>query len=174
MLMHPKLALCANRNTQPKINATIGEPLEWLSSNVLDRFGYSQLSFDFFINWSDWTCQDRIWIKRILSSNTSIEQLANSGDLFLTQQALAIGDNLDLINSFSINYDFSPSYIVFRDVNWVTNPEPILRGAVTANGIEDVALYSLDQIKSAIRTLSGGSVSIGSKGLIYGTSSLEC
>lgn len=174
MLMQPKLALCANRNTQPKINANIGEPLEWLSFNVLNSFGYSQLSFDFFINWNTWTCQDSILIKRILSEDTTINQLANNGNHFLTQQAINVGDNLNLINSFSKKYGFNPSYIVFRDVNWSINPEPILIGAVKDNGIEDIKLYSLNLVMNAIRHNSGGSVSMGSKGLTYGTSSLEC
>ena len=172
--MHPKLALCANRDIQPKINTIIGEPLEWLSYNVLNSFGYSQLSFDFFIDWKTWTCQDSIWIKRILSEDITINQLADRGNNFLTQQAINIGDNLNLIHLFSKKYGFNPSYLVFRNVNWSTESEPILRGAIKDNGIEDIKLYSLDQVMVAIRHKSGGAVSIGSKGLIYGTSSLEC
>lgn len=174
MLTYPRLALCTNRSVQAKINGSIGEPLDWLTYNVLNAFGFSQLSFDFFIDWSNSTCQNRLWIKRILSSDISVEQLAKYGDEYLTQEALAIGDNLDLINSFSIAYGFNPSYFVFRDVNWGMTPELILRGGITAKGIEKISLHSLEQMKEIIRKLSGGPVRIGSKGLIYGTSCLEC
>ncbi|MDO3664501.1 hypothetical protein [Acinetobacter higginsii] len=174
MLRYPNLAQCANRGVQSKINPIIGEPLEWLSNNTLQRFGYSQLSFDFFVNWNTYTFQNRIWIKRIWSSNISIDTLAVSGAEFLTQQAQNIGDNLALINQFSVTYNLDPSYIVFREVNWQDNPEPILRGAITANGIENIALYDINQVMQAIRNNSGGPVRIGSKALIYGTSCLEC
>ncbi len=35
-------------------------------------------------------------------------------------------------------------------------------------------VISLDNVKDSIRALSGGPVTIGTKGLIYGTSALEC
>lgn len=175
MLLHPQLALCTDRSKTPKKNTTIGEPLEWLTHNVLNSFGCSQLSFDFFVNWNNFICQDRIWIKRILAPNIDIHDFSKNTSDFITQKALDINDNLMLINLFSIKYNFSPSYMIFKDnVVWETNPEPILRGAITAKGIEDLKLYTINDIKRAIHQNSGGPVKIGKKGLLYGTSSLEC
>lgn len=173
VLTRPKLARCDNRYQLAKVNPQVGEPERWLTPQVLGAFGYVGISFDFFVNWSTLRCADEVWIKRISSIDTA--QLDRAGAEYIKQAAASMGDDLYAIHDFAHSYGLLAFYRIFRDsVDWASVPEAILRAEITDTGLGHLKLQSLQEVMDAIRLLSGGPVTMGYKGLMYGTSTLEC
>src|SRR5690606_11551333 len=72
-------------------------------------------------------------------------------------------------------YGFDARYMVFQDgVDWLEAPERIAVADLVRGAFPDGVHRTLEKVKSDIRQYSGGPVRIGNKGLIYGTTSLEC
>jgi len=171
MLSKPVLARCDNRAQMARINPVYGEPDQWTTSTNLVSEGLSAISFDFFIDWSanPLVAGNELWIKRI--TRLDVDQLTSAHVL---QGALDCGDDLGALGAFAARYGFNSRYMIFRDrVDWVNAPEQLLAATLVNDGFT-LGVHSLAQIKNAIRKYSGGPVRIGGKGLMYGTSSLEC
>ncbi len=172
MLRKPVLAKCDNRAQLARTNPTYGEPDQWMTSTNLASLGLAAVSFDFFIDWNGNPLMvgDELWVKRI--SDVPVGNLRPED---VRQGALACGDDLKALEAFSNRYGFTPRYMVFEEgVNWANAPTPLL--VTTLNGAQFLkgSQRTLNEVMGAIRQFSGGPVSIGGKGLFYGTSSLEC
>ncbi|CAN5820608.1 hypothetical protein BH10BAC2_BH10BAC2_27230 [soil metagenome] len=179
MLTKPYLAKCADRNSMPKSHPTSGSPEEWLSNSMLSQINLTGISFDFFVDWNanPNAITPVIWIKRILLSQFSYQQLIQNLDEIII---LEFGINyLNLLDAFARNNQFTVQFVIFRDdLDWAQNTSEILFvNLVNANAniiSFTTNLISIDIVKNLIRQHSGGPIQIGAKGLIYGTSNLEC
>jgi len=87
-------------------------------------------------------------------------------------------DYLCRLGRFATGYDMQVQFIVFHDeLDWANDrSELIIVSLSFKEGHYSFSpqKYSLSEFKELIKSHSGGPVSIGSKGLIYGTSRLEC
>ncbi|MDX4049122.1 hypothetical protein Q6A89_07860 [Aliarcobacter skirrowii] len=175
----PSLAKCINRNEAPKKNEKTGHPEDWFSDELLLKYGLKGYNVDFFINWNNYNISNEIWIKGILVKDKSLSNsIENINDLKSEIDRLW---GLDFIKSLS-NFFLSLGYvylILFDDNSDWKNSENILyKVKIKNDGHGNFSLkktsITLDCLKNDIRNLSGGVIEIGSKGLFYGTSSLEC
>ncbi|MCZ8022153.1 MAG: hypothetical protein ACK5FG_09425 [Chryseotalea sp.] len=179
MLSRPFLARCNDRNSLPASHPTSGSPEDWFSNENLAAHGLHGISFDFFVNWdvNPITLTPVVWIKRVLGSMYTYTQvIQNIGDVLTTEFGVSY---LNTLKSFSNAYNLEVQFIVFRDdLDWSINTSEILLVNMLQGESCDLifthSLVSIESFKTSIRANSGGPVRIGPKGLIYGTSNLEC
>lgn len=179
----PKLALCKDRNVLPKSNYIHGEPTDWFTNENLDKYNLKAITVDFFVNWSTNPVRlsRNVWVKRILQDDPKIFTKEN-GDLNFERAIEALcqyegEENIRFYCEFFSRNNINLDFLLFRDINWGTNPENIIliRPKINNGKIEYVGKFiDLNDLKRRISLGSGGPVHIGKKGLIYGTSTLEC
>lgn len=181
MLLKPFLALCSNRVAIAKQHPTSFPPEDWFSDSSLVASGslYNGIEFDFFVNWTQAPIQITpvIWVKRILQpAYTYAQVIENLKGVLIAEFTLPY---LIRIFNFCNTYHFQLQIVIFRDdYNWSNTDSSILLITITAasdNGIEcNSEQIDIETFKERIRNHSGGAVTVGQKGLIYGTSKLEC
>lgn len=179
MLSAPTLAKCDDRADLPKNHPTSHTPEEWLGNNILSTYHLFGISFDFFVNWtaSPPSLTPTIWIKRILLSPHTYQDL-----IPVLREQLIIQFSEDYLRRlllFATKFKLAIQFIIFRDdSDWGNDASSILIAALTKGENDELILVSetitITQFKEKIKQHSGGPVSIGSKGLIFGTSNLEC
>ena len=154
----PVLVKSDDRRQAAKQHPRSGKPEEWLNSTI---------SFDFFVNWSDWTFQKEIWVKGILEErevppDEGVEEFLRKYDA-----------DFDILRNFANRYQLDLHYMVFDDTqDWKQDRSVIYDIHFDGNqAITDVV--SLKHIKERIFKLSRGPAPVGSKGLLYSTSRLE-
>lgn len=179
MLSAPYLAKCSDRNSMPKFHPTSGSPEDWFSDAMLSRHNYLGLSFDFFVNWSKQpnVLTPVIWVKRILEPSVPYQKvLENLSDILVSH----FGNTyFTLLDSFRNVNSLSVQLIIFHDdFNWSDSKSNLLmvdfKGKSESGFIFEGNIVDIELFKSIIQSHSGGPIQIGSKGLIYGTSNLEC
>lgn len=176
MLSKTYLARCDDRNCLPRKNP-LGNIEDFLNDDTLQDYNLGTISFDFFVNWKNKEIEPRMWIKIISDLEPSL----------LDDHHLINHDIPDLypqINNwviFAHKNKFWLEVLVFQDINWSdSSKEKILHYRLKYEGSNETfaryqsKLRTIDEFKEIIRNLSGGDISIGSKGLTYGTSTLEC
>jgi hypothetical protein len=168
-------AKCNNRNILPKVNPISESPEEWLSQDILDNYKINGFTFDFFINWRTINVSSEVWLKMLLPENTSYdffkENLIKSLDDFWSKVYLYN------MYSFTKLLNLKLYFIIFDDSqNWADDTSIIYKIEVKKKESFSLKIhkYNILAFKNNIRELSGGPVQIGKKGLIYGTSNLEC
>lgn len=179
MLVKPFLAKCSDRTSMPKSHPTSGNPEDWLSSELLLEHELLGITFDFFVDWSanPNKITPTIWVKRILKSEfTYAEVVADLHNVLITEFGF---EYLERLISFCTDCQLQMQLIIFRDdFDWVNPLSEILVVNLSNNNQQDLvdkhSIISIEIFKELIRNNSGGPVQIGSKALIYGTSSLEC
>lgn len=179
MLAKPILAKCSDRALLPKSHPTTGSPEIWLSNSILVKNQLFGISFDFFVDWSNNppVLMPTIWIKRILLNNHSYQDIIN--DIENVIQKEFTEEYLERLTSFSIRYKLSVQLVIFQDdYDWSNEESNILLVTLERNDPKKIdykhSLYTIANFKKEIQTNSGGPVQVGAKGLIYGTSRLEC
>ena len=180
MLQKPFLALCTNRNTQPKTNLVTGSPENWFDNSVLLPKGLVGFSFDFFVNWSTNQITPFVWVKRIINIEPS--KLFIDGEIdsdLISKEIIKIDglENLEALTLFCRNKNLTLQYVLFREIDWGKNPESIFIVTLTSanNNLNfDIDVINLNELQARIRSYSGGAIRVGAKGLMYGTSMLEC
>lgn len=179
MLTKPFLAKCCDRNSLPKLHPTSGSPEDWFSNEILATHNLSGISFDFFVNWhlNPPSITPIIWVKRILSPDYNYQKVIENVDNTFVKE---FGEKqLKVFESFAKNNHLKIQFIIFNDeLDWSNADSDILviDFKIVDNGqfIFGHSLITIDEFKNKIRNYSGGPVQIGAKGLIYGTSNLEC
>ncbi|WP_145039028.1 hypothetical protein [Paenibacillus sp. Y412MC10] len=174
MLIKPVLAKSNDRTVKAKNHATSGEPELWFSNETLSGSGLFGFSFNFFIDWSSYEVSKEVWITRIATSGTDLEDL--SIESILAKIVECDGEeHLRRSAKFFSNKGLTYKYIIFQDSNdWGGNPSPIVEATIDEDGnVSQVQRISLIDLMGSIKRLSGGPVSVGRKGLNYSTSSLE-
>ncbi len=139
----------------------------------LNMFG---LTFDFFVDWAINQISPYVWIKRILLPNYTYDEFIGKLDFEMEKEFGK--DYLCRLGRFATEYDMQIQFIVFHDdLDWSNDRNELLIVSLffkEGHYSFSPQKYSLSEFKELIKSHSGGPVSIGSKGLIYGTSRLEC
>ena len=176
MLIKPVLAKCGDRTILPKMAPANASPEEWFSNTFLVTKGLLGLSFDFFINWSTNAVTPIIWIKRIIHPDTAYAEIISDISNILEKEFTL--DYLTRFNDFATKNKLSPQLVLFHDnQNWNDTQSSIIIVDILKgnNALQfNPAIVTVNNFQEKIKEHSGGPVSIGSKGLIYGTSTLEC
>jgi hypothetical protein len=175
MFIRPFLAKCNDRAIKAKHNAIAGSPEDWFTSLVLSQFGLMSVSFDFFVNWELDEISPEIWIKRLVNPaytkhRVSLEDIQNGLD------ELEGTSFRETFVRFATQNRFSPKFLYWRESNnWHHEQSRIVKISFDAQAnCKGADVLNLSMLMDQIRTFSGGPVSIGKKGLFYGTSTLEC
>jgi len=172
MLSKPVLAKCDDRSHLAEVNKKYGEPDQWMASANLEHLGISSASFDYFVDWSATppTVANSMWVKRICTE--WVERLQPSDVL---QGALTCNDDLATLEDFSRRYGFFVRYMIFNDdIDWSSGEAPLLAAKLKHRRFDDGTYVTRDDVMSVIQQRSGGPVRMGSKGLTFSTSRLEC
>lgn len=172
MLRKPTLALCGDRSRKAKVNPTSGEPDSWLFHEYLNSEGIEVVGFDFFVNWTELSIPNEIWIKRIIDDQ--ITELSHDDfSRFCSWVRNVDGANyVDKLISFCHEHEISCHYFLFKESSsWNDNPKAIYDVCITNPSVK--VLRPTD-VQAKIKNLRNVSVPIGPGGLRYGTSSLEC
>lgn len=179
MLSKPYLAKCSDRQAMPKSHPTSGSPEEWYRNELLLENGLLGISFDFFVNWSSdpIALTPVIWIKGILNAENSYEEvLHNTSEILVNEFG---SEYLQRLLAFAALHNLSVQFIIFRDdYDWNNEASTLLKIDATLDAQSNLQLNSqliaINDFKALIQQYSGGAIAIGAKGLIYGTSQLEC
>jgi len=173
MLNNPKLALCTNRNILPKRNEKSGSPEDWFANDLLAKQGMVGIGLDFFVNWTQHSLTPVVWIKQVLSVGVGYDQFIRDPKAHLLAK---FGQGyIDALNAFSSRYDLSVAFIVVDDLQPWNDPQSVVCRVDMNRELEfKPVLQPIEDFKALIRKNSGGAVHVGNKGLIYGTSGLEC
>lgn len=176
MLQKTFLARCDNRACLAKTNIMSGSPEAWLSNDLLSKSNTFGLTFDFFVDWAINQISPYVWIKRILLPTYTYDEFIGKLDSEMEKEFGK--DYLCRLGRFATEYDMQIQFIVFHDeLDWSNDRNELLIVSLSfKEGCYSFSpqKYSLSGFKELIKSHSGGPVSIGSKGLIYGTSRLEC
>ncbi len=153
-----------------------GSPEAWLSNDILSKSNTFGLTFDFFVDWAINQISPYVWIKRILLPNYTYDEFIGKLDFEMEKEFGK--DYLCRLGRFATEYDMQIQFIVFHDdLDWSNDRNELLIVSLffkEGHYSFSPQKYSLSEFKELIKSHSGGPVSIGSKGLIYGTSRLEC
>ena len=173
MLSKPVLRVSTDRSLKPKQHPTCGGPEDWLTDDIFELKGLHACSFDFFWDWKRGTISKEIWEKRIVeSSYTPWPQT----DIKTIQQALYDCDGQNYITNLAQlanKIGCRLVYHLFKDSDWYNTPTSILRVELNTDGsISTIIQQSLADLMENIRSLSGGPVQLGEKGLFLSTSYL--
>ncbi|OCX54851.1 hypothetical protein BEL04_07925 [Mucilaginibacter sp. PPCGB 2223] len=176
MLNKPFLAKCDDRRVLPKEHPTSGNPDDWFHNDLISKVGLTGISFDYFINWKESSpiVTPVIWIKRFLQTEYSYDALLGNVDKAIKEE---FGTNyIKVLSEFANKYSLAVQFIIFKDEqDWTSASSQIcIVNLNLDNNTFEPDLINLDGFKLLIQTYSGGAVSVGTKGLIYGTSRLEC
>ena len=67
MLNKAILARCDNRTRRANTHPFSGEPEEWVADTYLERHNLEGFTFDFFVNWSNYSISNQLWLKRVVA-----------------------------------------------------------------------------------------------------------
>ncbi len=174
MLVKPYLALTTDRNKLPKSHPFSGAPEEWFINDILKQRSVFGVSFDFFVNWKNNTISNEFWVKRIVKDEYTPWPLTDKGIL---QQKIYDCDGIEyvrVLSRFASKYNVNLKYLLFKESNRWNDEMLIVSVAFNNKGeVYQVTEKNISDLKKDIKLLSGGSISIGNKGLVYSTSTLE-
>ena len=175
MLRKPISALCNNRRRLAPTHPFSGAPEEWLADPYLEQHGLVGLTFDFFVNWRTRTTSNRLWIKRIVEPSFTPWPVA-SHDLSNAIYQCDGEEKVKQLCEFADKYGMSCHYFLFKESrDWENSPASIVTVSFGGDGsVTDVREVELSFLMDRIQVHAGGPVPVGDKGLILGTSTLEC
>ena len=167
------LAKCDNRQILAKESQSLGNPDDWFNKDLLCRLKLKAISFDFFINWEDGSLDRTLWLKRPIESSINLHSESDDSIIELLKE-----DKFRELVSFAKFNNLSAAAILFNNNQTWNDNSPLIyafwpKDISNKKGLR-IERVKLKDIKDIIKTKSGGPVRVGSKGLIYGTSSLEC
>ncbi len=170
-IIKPISAKCSDRSNLPKKNLKSGHPEDWLSSNILSQLNLYGVSFDFFINWETKQLNNEIWIKGLLIDDiTDINIFLKEMDSVFNFKT--IKQIVQIFNSLADIY-----FIIIPDnQDWKSNNSYLYK--IKVNSFSKRSSFTINKITinnfiDDIKKLTKKSIRSG-KGLIYGTSLLEC
>jgi hypothetical protein len=175
MRQNLRLARCDDRNTIAHDHPDINGPREWTNLGQKLDNGLVFLGFDFFVNWSreNYPTEDDIWLKVPVSSNFFIDHKGHEASN-IREMLVHEKDFVELVR-FGKSHGLNVSAIVFNDFADFCDKMDIWRFTVYHNQSSfSCQRENLDSLCGMIRMHSGGPVRVGAKGLMYGTTRLEC
>ena len=176
MLNKPILARCDNRTRRANTHPFSGEPEEWLADTYLERYSLEGFTFDFFVNWSNYSISNQLWIKRVVERTFNPWPITSSGEILNGIYQCDGEEKVKNLCEFAHRYGMSCHYFLFKESPNPRNPPaPIIEARFDGSGsVVDVQEVELSNLMRHIQELAGGPVPIGRKGLILGTTTLEC
>ena len=176
MLNKPILAKCDNRNDLARTHPFSGAPEDWLADTYLEQHGLLGLTFDFFVHWDTGSIPNQLWIKRVVEESFDSWPITSSGEILSAIYQCDGEDKVKNLCEFADKYSMSCHYFLFKESpNPQNPPAPIIEVMLNGSGsVVDIQEVELSILMERIQQLRGGEASIGSKGLIYGSTSLEC
>lgn len=174
MLVKPYLALTTDRSKLSKKHPFSGAPEDWFINTILKQRSFFGVSFDFFVNWNNNTISNEFWVKRIVKTEYSPWPII---DKRILQQEIYDCDGIEyvrVLSRFASKYNVILKYQLFKESNSWNDDMPIVSVVFNNNGeVSHVKNKRISDLKEDIKLFSGGPISIGKKGLIYSTSTLE-
>jgi hypothetical protein len=174
MLVKPYLALTTDRSKLSKRHPFSGAPEDWLINAILKQRSLFGVSFDFFVNWNNNVVSNEFWVKRIVKTEYAPWPITDKGIL---QQKIYDCDSMEyvkVLSRFASKYNVILKYQLFKESNSWNDDMTIISVVFNNNGeVSHVINKRISDLKEDIKSLSGGPISIGKKGLIYSTSTLE-
>ena len=172
----PFLAKCVDRSDIAKVAVN---PLDW----IIPRLGndYESLSFHFFINWNQNppVVSGPFWLSRLIIASSPNELITAKDEDVLAAYKVAGSDILlshldELARSNSTNAECV--LLGEMDTKLVNSQSPvwIIKHDNEANGQLSINRITIAGLGKYIESIRKGSAALGSKGLIYGTSAVEC
>lgn len=166
-------ASCADRSSVSRGP----DPSDWIALSL--PAGWRLLSFHFFVDWwqSPPKLADKVWMTRQVRFEHESEMAKDLEskilNMFNQSEDRRYFEGLERICS---NYRHDLSAIILPDipVSVITEQTPIWVIRRTENADLGISKYSVNSLKQAIQFHSGGPVKVGTKGLKYGTSAVEC
>lgn len=181
MLKRPRLAKCGDAREVVKGNKTQTLIDHMLSDQNLNEINLISVSFDFFVNWDVYSINLEIWIKRILDI-----PLPNINDISKSDlvSQIKVLDGIPFVWSLLIlnqKYNMQIKYKLYEDkseelfnVDKANKENVLLELELDYLGNSKLKHQNIEDLSTQIRSLSGGPMKIGEKGLTYSTSTLEC
>ncbi|WP_141243391.1 hypothetical protein [Vreelandella boliviensis] len=153
------------------------DPSDWIVPSL--PVGWRLLSFHFFVDWmqSPPLLANRVWMTRQVrfehESEMAEELESDLLSLFKKSEDRRYFEGLERVCS---NYRHDLSAIILPDipVSVITEQTPIWAIRRKENADLGIGKYSVSNLKTAIQGHSGGPVKVGTKGLKFGTSAVEC
>ena len=177
MLYRPYYARCDNRLVKSKEHPKGYKPEEWFGPQMLEKFNLEALDFDFFVDWKTLRfVNDEIWIKRLIN-NVPTWPVTDKHVLKKWIIECDGQEEISRLGRFRKKYGIVPKLIIYPEsINWDSQNElQILSVSLSDAGeIEEIISLTINDIKQIIKIKSGGPLRIGSKGLIYAYTLLEC
>ena len=177
MLNKPILARCDNRRIWAKRHPFSGEPEEWIADTYLKPYGLVGLTFDFFVNWRNaGSIPNRLWIKRVVDESFTPWPINQWRDIPGAIYQCDEEEKVKQLCRFADRYGMSCHYFLFKEsADFGVRPVPIVEVRFNGNGsVKRVLNVDLSKLKSNIKRLREGPASVGSKGVTYALTSLEC
>ena len=174
MLSKPDLALTADRTHKAQTNDYCGNPEKWFDSQAFHEKNLYATSFDFFVNWESKRVCDEVWIKRI-SDLDSIHSQTESELIELISDCDG-KESSQRLYRFLKYQKMIEKYMLFRNVpenQWANGEEKVVELDLSKFKKGSVAQFDANEIQKKIEELRRRPSPIGSRGLIYSTSSLE-
>lgn len=175
--LEPVLALCSDRSILAMDNPRMPRPDVWFSDNYIAQFGLTGISFDFFINWISGGLDREVWLKRPINPAAIHDWgLLQDQDII---RALRNDNKFRRLVNFAGKNFCTASAIIFDDLqDWSHESAGLIyahwpKDASSGQGLR-IRRITRAEIEETIRAKSGGAITIGNKGLFYGTSRLEC
>lgn len=169
------LSRCDDRSIPAQTNLYSGGPEDWFTEQNLSQLNIKSFSFDFFVNWRKNRFVKTLWFKRFI--DISVNELVSKLDwesliadsLFKHEGLLQLENLFHFCQEQNLNADF----LIFNEQNW-NEKEKIIYARLNSSSSFRIKKITLDELKYKIRLGTGKPFSIGSKGLLYSTSKLEC
>ncbi|HAX97429.1 MAG TPA: hypothetical protein DCY12_00665 [Candidatus Atribacteria bacterium] len=170
------LAECENRK---KIAETKIDPMIWIKKGLSDN--YSVMSFQFFVDWNKnpYEVTGPLWVSFLVEASKGINfEEISSQEIIEVYKKTNISNLLEKLTIFSNRLKTSAECILLSEmeVNEISESNPVWIVTQTENkeGSHFIKKINLKKLSSKIKENRKGSASLGSKGLIYGTSAIEC
>lgn len=164
-LTQPIQAKCHNRSHVTR-KPRGGEPDDWWTRVWLEERGYTRATFDFFVDWRDRSLVELAWSK-VLATGGSRARVRQ-------EDASLIPSAMDVIDAVT-NRSAIAALGFQHSLRLLPEPfEPPDGIGVADQSRGSLSFRKLRDLEEEIAAHSGGRFRIGSKGLTYGTSAVEC
>lgn len=169
----PQQARCDDR----KILTKGPNPQDWIASAL--PCGWAFYGFHFFVNWkvNPPTLGSEVWLTRLIHfSGGENPQTVTEASILSMFKASADLSTFESLARFCQEYRQVVRMILLPEISAaaLNDQSPVWSIVNNADGSLVVSKLSLIWLKAEIQKNSGGPVWVGSKGLTYGTSAVEC
>lgn len=169
-------AKCDNRNvvTSPGV-----DPMHWIEKALASNM--KSVSFHFFMNWNAKPVEvaGPLWLTSLVTASSPDEVSgASDDDVLAAFHQTGSGDRLRELAVLATRLSTSATGVLLAEMNTqhLSDKSPVW--LVTLNDESgqkyDIERITLAGLSQRIERIRGGPAALGSKGLIYGTSAMEC